>query len=94
MEKDYNKLLKSGLLLGFHPELTGDWKTDRVKYEKIQLELSYKRGYDRCKEKLDGTLNKMKIKLNNELIKSKSDKNKINNYIDYLNTIKNELSKL
>jgi hypothetical protein len=28
-EKDYKKLLRSGMLFQFHPELTGDWATDK-----------------------------------------------------------------
>ena len=28
-EKDYKKLLRSGMLLQFHPELTGNWEMDK-----------------------------------------------------------------
>ena len=29
-EENYNKLLKSGMFFEFHPELSGNWLTDKV----------------------------------------------------------------
>lgn len=34
--EDYNTLLNSGMFWEFHPELTGNWKEDRLKWFEIQ----------------------------------------------------------
>ena len=34
--EDYNTLLNSGMFFKFHPELTGNWKEDRLEWLTIQ----------------------------------------------------------
>jgi len=47
MRKQYNMLLKSGILLEMYPEMSGEWIEDKHEFEKIyEMEQSFTNNLD------------------------------------------------